>query len=148
MRYKYTKRQPREGGETKVGVIYVRVSSDEQKLDGFSIPAQRRLLAEAQRYRHSQRRQQMGSVNLTEHQPITHRRPARGANQFQRDTLRFGKSAFMRNCQNGDIGQRQEGDPHTRRHSPSPSRSLAVMSACATSTIFLPWFIALLRSRA
>ena len=46
MRYKYTKRQPREGGETKVGVIYVRVSSEEQKLDGFSIPAQRRLLTE------------------------------------------------------------------------------------------------------
>ena len=106
------------------------------------------LLAEAERHRHGKRGEHLRGVNLAEDEPVAQRRPAGGAHKVEGDAFFLGKAAFARGYKHGRIVERQEGDLQIDGHSPPPSKSLAVISACATSTIFLPWFIALDRSSA
>ena len=106
-----------------------------------------RMLAETQRHGDGEWGQHVRGLHLAIDEAVTQRRPAFGANQREVDALRIRKAFLLRRNQHGAVGERQigGGDPH---HAPPPNRSLAVMSASATSTMRRPWFIAVERSSA
>jgi hypothetical protein len=106
-----------------------------------------RLLAEPQRHGDGERRQHLRRLDLTVDKPIPKRRPARRADKREIDTLGFREAVFACHDQRRSVGELQKGDQN-RRHTPPPSRSLAVINADATSTIFLFWFIAAFLSAA
>ena len=105
------------------------------------------LLAETERDCHGERRQHMRCLHLTIDETVAQRCPTGVAHKVERDALGLRKAFLPRGNQDGSISETKQGDTD-RRHKVPPSRSLAVMSAAATSAIFLPWFMAVVRSSA
>ena len=111
------------------------------------------MLAETERHRDRERREQMRALDLAVDQPVADRRPRDVAHQLEREAMLLGEPALLRRDENRAVGQRQESDAdrgHLGLSSfcfPSSS-SAAVSSAWAMSAMRLPWRIAVPRSSA